>query len=233
MKILDTGVAVLEKDSHVSRWVEQNEGKLDIAVPLLTPFRHLIPEGGAVIDVGAMIGDHTITYAQWVGPKGIVHAFEPLWAAFVCLVHNMTTYPQVAPYCLALGAQNGIVRIHREENAGRSWLAEEGTQVPMMTLDIFQPARLDFLKIDAEGCEPAILRGGRETIAKFKPAMLVEVNAFMLEKQGETIATLVNLLDNYGYTYRTAEEGLMPAPEPSKEELPIQCDLICIHKTKI
>jgi len=233
VKILDSGVAVLVNDTHASRWVEQNDGRLDIALSLLTPFRHLIPKGGAVIDAGAMIGDHTITYAQWVGPTGIVHAFEPLWAAFVCLCHNLTAYPWVAPYCLALGDKNAIVRIHRDENAGRSWIGEEGVEVPMMTLDIFQPGRLDFLKIDAEGCEPAILRGGRQIIAKFKPAILIEVNNFMLAKQGETATTLLNLLDNYGYTYRVAQEGLMPEPLPPKGELPIQCDLICIHKTKI
>ena len=61
--------------------------------------------------------------------------------------------------------------------------------------------RLDFLKIDAEGWEPLILDGGRETIRQFLPAMLIEVNTWPLGKMGFTPEDIWKLLDELGYHY--------------------------------
>lgn len=45
---------------------------------------------------------------------------------------------------------------------------------PVTTLDSLSIARADWLKIDTEGCELAIMQGGRETIERCRPVVLLE-----------------------------------------------------------
>ena len=46
----------------------------------------------------------------------------------------------------------------------------------MVCIDKLAPVKCDFMKIDVEGYEPQVIAGAIETIKKFKPSMLVEVN---------------------------------------------------------
>ena len=58
--------------------------------------------------------------------------------------------------------------------------AEDGAviKVPVTTLDRLSGtcSRVDFIKIDAEGAEEAIIEGMGETIARHKPMLVVEFN---------------------------------------------------------
>ena len=47
--------------------------------------------------------------------------------------------------------------------------------VPMINLDSLSFGRLDLIKLDVEGMELAVLRGGRTTLARHHPIMLIEV----------------------------------------------------------
>ena len=71
MKITKEGIAILENDTHISKWVEES-GKLDHDqndIPLILKY---INEGDTVVDCGAFIGDHTIAYLnrRSVNPEG-------------------------------------------------------------------------------------------------------------------------------------------------------------------
>src|SRR5262245_57279223 len=61
--------------------------------------------------------------------------------------------------------------------------------------------RVDFLKIDAEGAELSVLRGGLETLKRFHPAIQFELLGAALEKQGSCGAQICDLLEQCGYRF--------------------------------
>jgi FkbM family methyltransferase len=225
MTINDKDIAVVKSDSHLSKWIGEH-GRLDIQEEFLKLFQHHITAGGVVADVGACLGDHALTYSRFVGERGFVHAFEPNPVACECLTYNLKhMLPNVIVHPYGLGAvtttAHVISRIGQEDNLGAKQL-KEGGSIRIETLDVVAQhwLRLDFLKIDAEGWEPDVLAGAKETIMRFRPVMLVEVNRPVLELRGHTPSKLFNMIVNLGYTYR-----------PSEPHIPMdsdQLDVLCI-----
>src|SRR3990167_11030981 len=95
MKLTAQGIAVIEGDNYLSADIIA-KGRLDVAHAELERYRKFIPEGGVVADVGACLGDYTLTFSQMAGERGRVHAFEPNPMVFECLQHNLHTYMDLA-----------------------------------------------------------------------------------------------------------------------------------------
>lgn len=107
IKRTDFGVFVMVDDTHLSRWVEQ-EGRLDHARHTLEKYRKFVPIGGTVLDLGTSIGDHTVTYASWVGPEGQVLGFEANPDVAECCSMNLAIYPWARCVNVALSDENGV-----------------------------------------------------------------------------------------------------------------------------
>lgn len=207
MIILPNGIAVIEGDTHVSKWV-QDSGTLRIAEKMLTPFRKHIPKCGVVIDCGAMIGDHTVTYADWVTLCGRVYAFEPNPEAFACLVLNTHQMPQVTAFRIGLSDVSGSSNVQVSPNAGASYLQDgDGPEISLMSLDEFQITP-DFIKIDVEGYEPKVLRGAADTIARSRPVMLIEVNSGALERAGSSRDELLKMISDLEYRAKITDNRI-------------------------
>lgn len=138
----------------------------------------IAPErGDVVIDAGACFGDTAIAFAEAVGPAGHVHAFEPLGSQYEIIAHNLAANPALA----------GRITIHRfalDDASGKQLFftqgagarpAEDGEQVETRTLDDFDFAQVDYIKLDIEGAESACLRGAERTIRRFKPKLGVSI----------------------------------------------------------
>lgn len=208
MLINEQGIAVVESDTHLSRWICQH-GRLDIQRGYLDLFRRYIPEGGFVVDVGACLGDHTLTYSEFVGPSGVVHAYEPNPIAFECLSYNMSKRSNVFCHNAALGARQSsgyLFAEGSEKNLGANQVVEGEGPIKVIALDSQHFARLDFLKIDAEGWEPDVLLGAAETIQRLNPTMLIEINRPILEARGTPTHKVYNIIEDLGYSYRPSED---------------------------
>jgi FkbM family methyltransferase len=167
-----------------------------------------ITRGATVIDVGAFIGDHTIAYANKVGPNGKVYAFEPNRISFECLAHNMKGFKNVKCSDVALGSVSGdLVGFVNSDNVGASHLVSGGDIETATIDDIAIEGRLSFIKIDAEGFEVDILKGAKNTIKKFKPILYVEVNSGALTRHGTSEKELLDLLVSYGYDVKGIKLG--------------------------
>jgi FkbM family methyltransferase len=212
MKILPNGIAVIDGDSHISRWVEE-EGRLDHDQNALPLILEHIKEGDVVIDAGAFIGDHTIAYTKAVGINGYVIAFEPNPVAFQCLVHNC---PNANLFNYGLGSGTRSAFLQTNENAGASYLGESGEEVRLMCLDELNLDRLDFIKLDVEGYEVEALKGGINLINKFRPKMWIEVNRWCLDKQGSSVKELLEAVASMGYQ-------MEPYPEHGGDQYDILC----------
>lgn len=218
MKITSRGYAVIENDTHISKWVEQS-GRLDHDQNMLPLILKHIKLGDTVIDIGAYIGDHTISYARAVGHTGIVHAFEPNYYAFQCLEWNMKKHPQVKIYQCGIGSEHGTMGVTNENlNYGMAYMDGDG-DIPIIPIDSMNLNRCDFIKIDVEGMELEVLKGAEKTIDKCKPKMLIEINNMTLSRIGIGAEHIFDWLNKHNYSYNNiySEQGINDA----------QFDLFC------
>jgi FkbM family methyltransferase len=144
-----------------------------------------IQPGECVVDAGANVGFFALWAGRAVGPSGVVHAFEPSPAAFGLLARNVAAnaLPQVSIHLAALGQVSGdlpFVVDARGSSCGH--LVEAGAaasfRVPVRTLDdLVERERLtqiDLLKLDTEGAEVDVLRGGAEKALSITSRIVME-----------------------------------------------------------
>lgn len=213
----EEGFHVLESDSHLSKWIAEHK-RLDVAKgEIMQDYARLIPPGGTVVDAGASLGDHAYTYAQLVGPKGHVYAFEPNPLPFECLKRNMEQFPWVECTQAALGNFCGSAKFRNEINAGASFVSPDGFEVAVIRLD-YPFERLDFIHLDAEGFEPFILEGALETIRHSQPAIALEINRSHLRRYGKSEADIRGIMK--ALSYRVQELSGTPESE--------QRDILCL-----
>jgi hypothetical protein len=70
--------------------------------------------------------------------------------------------------------------------------------------------KLDFIKLDTDGFEYQIIKGGFNTLKKFKPIMVVEFNKKSLENGG--LELMANLMRSLGYSFFDSK-GLKEYPD--------------------
>ena len=141
-----------------------------------------------VVDVGANIGCHAISYANF-NPECEVWAFEPQEKLYGILSRNITHNnlgDRVHAFQCGLGhkafhaTMSALDKVYdanqRGHNKGGLGLGEGGESISIRTLDSMNLPGLDFLKIDVEGAEGLVIQGGAETIKKFRPVIFFEHN---------------------------------------------------------
>ena len=189
------------------------QGSLAYALGLYEPeamqsIRRLVKVGDCCIDVGANLGYYTISLANWVGPSGFVVAFEPFPGNFAILeknVHlnrlqNVRLEPSALSDCK--GSLQLIYGVEEQFSATPSvgGYAVEGDRVsikvPTLQLDdyVAELGRApDFIKIDVEGAELAVLEGARRTLAAVRPILLVEIHGWGTDESEKILHVLSEL----------------------------------------
>src|SRR6185436_73774 len=131
--------------------------------------QHIRP-GDVVLDIGAAVGYYTLLSAKLVGSSGRVVSFEPDSTNLQFLRSHVeqNRLEQVTILPIALANETGTARFGGGTGTGTGRLCENGVdQVAVRRLDDVA-AELDLrpqhLKIDVEGAEMAVLRGGEQTI---------------------------------------------------------------------
>jgi FkbM family methyltransferase len=175
---------VIDGDTHGSKWAEEQQ-RLDYDRSVEDALRFIKP-GHVVIDAGANIGAYSVPFAKAVGEHGFVLAFEPMPDAFDCLSLNLAPFKRSLAMNAALDKQAGEIFMEADKNAGASHVSAKKTGITAktVTIDSFGLSSLHFIKMDIEGFEPYALAGAMETIQKFKPIILVELNDEALGRNG-------------------------------------------------
>lgn len=201
---------VMIDDTHLSRWVEQGK-RLDHDTPVLEKFIPYLSPGTIAIDVGAALGDHTLFYLEKVGPTGKVIAYEPHPVQYECLIRNC---PKAHAYCNAVGErEDDVYLFHQPDIVAGSRLIDPALGWPMsktrrLRLDgmsaygyaHYMGSRISFIKIDVEGCEPEVLRGGYKLILEHRPVIWLEINPEALERQNHSVEELRNVIEMLRYS---------------------------------
>jgi FkbM family methyltransferase len=153
-------------------------------------FRRAAVPGMVALDIGANVGAYAMLLGLWAGPAGRVFAFEPAPSSYRGLVEHVRLNrlgDVVRPLELAIGDSEKHADFVLGPSAGESRLAlpddpaAERLTVPVVTIDGFcrrEGIEPDFIKIDVEGWELAVLRGARETIRRCgsRLALFVEMH---------------------------------------------------------
>lgn len=168
--------------------------------------------GMVAFDVGANLGYYTLLFADAVGPSGKVVSIEPNPATFELLeesvrLNGFERHVRLVQAAAAdrEGTLDLFVPAGEPKNAtvafgGGARPAEARVSVPAVPLDRLGSGleRVDFLKIDVEGAEPAVLAGMSDTIARFRPTIVLEFNASRYEDPAAFLDRLLAAYEVFG-----------------------------------
>lgn len=140
------------------------------------------------LDIGTNIGYHALAINKLVGCN--VLAFEPQKNHFAMAAYN-TQNKTIKVHNCAVGKIEGSIRItdfdpNVVENYGIMQVSSDdnGTEVPIVTVDSLNLEACSSMKIDVEGYEFDVLEGANNTIDKFRPIIQYEATEF--SKDDET-----------------------------------------------
>lgn len=151
----------------------------------LTKFilRH-VKEGDTILDIGANCGLYTLLGSKLVGTQGHVHSFEPTTNIFNLLQKSTQKLGNVRINNRALLDVAGTSTFYKDEKYSvansieRTSDTQVASEVVTDTLDAYCTRNVvtpDFIKLDAEGSESKILKGGLQTIGKCHPVIAMEI----------------------------------------------------------
>jgi FkbM family methyltransferase len=171
--------------------------------------------GDRIADVGAFIGLYSIALAKRIGTTGHVTAFEP----------DQENFAALEAHCRLNGITDRVSLIHGAVadvdgaaafEAGRSSESRLGVIgqngkaiIPCTRLDTaFANSRVDLLKIDVEGWEEPVLKGGMALLQdqRRKPRVIyIEVHPFAWHMVGTSSDSLLDLLTACDYQVTNLE----------------------------
>ncbi len=167
-------------------------------------------EGDIVIDVGAHVGIFTIKAAQAVGDKGLVVAVEPAPGNLALLQHNIKAYNLHNVKIVRKAAYDRAAKVrlflshsgacHSFHYRHRNYIEVEADTLDNIASELALD-HVDFVKIDAEGAEPEILRGS-ERICSFPGVKLSIASYHDLPNGQPELPGIVSYLESGGFQTR-------------------------------
>lgn len=219
-----------DEEEHLQEWMhamkQQVDGRLCYQRHKYLAALQFIPanQRDVAVDVGAHVG-----LWSWMMARDFasVIAFEPVNEHADCWVKNMAGFPDhTTLYRCALGEHSGTVRVTRRtpNSSGDSGVEPDpkaanssltaavqahGQETQLRRLDDFDISHIDLLKLDTEGYELFILRGGEETVKRCKPVIIVEQKPETGGSQRYNIGVMdaVDFLKSLGMKQRAAIQG--------------------------
>lgn len=188
-------------------------------------FADKIKPGDVVLDIGANIGCFTLLAARLAGAKGRVYAFEPEASNFDLLKKNveLNNYHNVTLVNQAAADKNGKIKLYLSETVMgmhriyQSHYCDKTVDVESVRLDDYFKdyfGKIDFVKIDTEGSEWAVLQGMTFLLQKNKKLKLfTEFAPCSMKEFGVEPEEYLKFLGDHGFTlYHFDEENGITVP---------------------
>ena len=173
--------------------------------------------GMTFFDIGALLGEYTLLAAKVVKPNGVVHSFEPnheYYDLIKCNIDN-NELSNVVTNCLAITdlVGEGTLLVPADPSCAHLQIGMEFQESKLVrseaitttTLDkYFQEivGEVDLIKIDTEGAELKVLRGGRKLLdinSNNAPVWVIEYSPRNYARFGYGFDEIRALFDQLGY----------------------------------
>lgn len=205
----------------------------------------LVGPGMRVFDIGAHHGFYSLLASERVGDDGSVTSFEPstrerrrlrlhLWL-------NRRSNVTVEPLALGSRAETADLYVCEGVQTGCNSLrppaVEESTRSVPVTVDTLDDycrrrgiERIDVVKMDVEGAELEVLKGGERSLDDLRPVILCEVADKRTAPWGYRAWEICAFLAERDYDlYRVAEGGGI---EPLGEEREMDDNVLAVPRAK-
>jgi FkbM family methyltransferase len=205
----------------------------DSEIRLAKYFINSLGPGDQVLDIGAHFGYFTLLAAHLVGKTGQVQSFEASIINYQLLQQNTAHLPQVTSQNQAVSDQEGTLTFYQfpvqfsEYNSRdvaqyqhEAWFQKytpEAITVPAVTIDsIFSQPEFEpkMIKIDVEGGELQVIKGGEHTLQEQSPAVIMEYLAPSRHNQVHQQASRLLAQFRYEAHVITSTGSLLPCPDP-------------------
>lgn len=157
--------------------------------------RQFVGPCDCIVEVGALVGNHTIYFAKALQP-GKIRVFDA----------NLRAVNQIRENVVLNGLNEGtteiVVKHAAVGNSNAGQINMFGRDVSLIRLDDEVKDRVDFIKIDVDGMELDVLDGCRGILNRDRPKIMVEV-------QREQRADFLAFLHNQHYTVKYQIDRLM------------------------
>jgi len=182
----------------------------DVAVyepEIVNVIAHVVRPGDLVVDAGANMGVFTVILSKMVGDAGKVIAFEPEFRGFNYLMDNigLNKLTNVEAFKHGLFSHDCQLDLWIPGPSGYSschhYLQSESSEKiwcrPLDDLALDRQPR--FMKIDCEGVEEEILRGGERMLRTGVDFIVLELNFHLMRQVGRSDRTLRDYMHSLGY----------------------------------
>jgi FkbM family methyltransferase len=174
--------------------------------------KEVVKPGDICLHFGGSDGRHSYLLSQHVGPTGRVHVLEPSNYSYAIMTRLFRWHglKNVTPHNAAIGSSEGemILSVPRKMSGhvGRAYgvvtdrggsASDEQLATGNRTEFIDQPTkvmsldglvksqnlpRVDFIRCDVEGAEIRMIEGGKQTLERDLPSLLIEIHPFSLQR---------------------------------------------------
>lgn len=227
--------------------VDLSEG-IDLSLFLFGQFqkhvldvRHLaIPNGAVVFDIGANFGVMALQLAKLFDSQR-VYAFEPTNYAFEKLKRNLRLNKDLGARITPVQTfLSDVPDLQPNLEAYSSWKVDKESKIAhrvhggtirsaegiaATTIDVFcednEITRVDFIKIDTDGHELQVLKGGRQTVERFLPPIIFELGIYLMEENGVTFNDYDRYFSSLGYKLSNSKNGKPITNENYFRQIPL------------
>jgi len=200
--------------------------------PVITSVNSFVKRKQTVLQAGGNCGIYTREYAQHYEN---VYTFEPDATNMNCLVLNTSDCNNIIKIQACLGESQGMTAIQNpleimdigsihvktpKELHENMLVVESKANIPILTIDDIAFSTLDLIHLDIEGYELFALKGGSNTIKKYKPVIVLEVC-----EDGHS--------EKYGYNRNDLEIFLQSLDYVFIEKIDANGDNVYMHKSLV
>lgn len=159
------------------------------------------------LDIGANIGIYTRYLAKNFNR---VESFEPIQQAYKYIesldlknvkLHKVALSNKQGKNFINVPVKSGVSRLGNssiENLTDKKYQDIQKSPIKTELLDYYNYQKIDFIKIDVEGHELKVLEGGKKTIKRLKPLLLIEIEQRHLPSH-LSINDVFNYIKDMGY----------------------------------
>ena len=159
------------------KWCEKNNKKFSL-----------------ILDIGAWCGTWSMAMQKYADQ---IYCYEPNKIHFECLIKNLKTFQHIKLHNHAVGNRDGKIKLTSETATQNTRVLLEEGETVILKLDSIDIHNPDMLKIDVEGLEMEVLKGGHKLLENIEFVM-IELNNNS-KKYGSSNKLIQKHMKNLGF----------------------------------